>query len=754
MVTSSTQNTKTNLGITLIREIEAAIKRFNMYPAGHPASKNAAEIPFNTLKAMFSDTPQVIIGILEGKLAVNGKSVEGIGGRITLEEALTNLNLHSISITSEITLPDLQKFLEYFIGKTGGKIDWNNLEEFIAKNDISGIAVDELRYELVGKDQTIVDGDAFLGGGEGSGGSAAGVAVAELFADNPELILGLLADKNSAKKGISERYAHAIDFDKVTEDIESEIGDLSDEQMMKIITAGLKENIRDDVEYDEVDVQDTLFKINDLLEKRNKAELVPKVKKLAEDLHLIDDRFINMILDKKYSRKKLAFEELETAREALEQGAMLTGKMSLIAKRLEVYDDQTYTQDFIGSLVKKLNSDDEGWREVADGFDQVLEGAVESESDHCLEELYKKILESLKDYNLSDDRFQYYMDKAKKLMGWLSVEERLNNLNDLFDVVSVYTSKELMTSPDKRQAALDFYDRVGTNEFTGSLIKLLESKFEALNKLIFGILEHIQTQTVTLKLCEYLSYHDRAIRLFNIRLLSEFKELAPRAFELIISDKKLRDRPAGQNLLETEKWYKLRNIILICGNIATPEAIKILEGFVSDPDPRIAEEMILALEKIKAEKACTMITSYLYFNDSKIRLRAAVALANVGIDDYFGKLVEAFRQETEVQVQMIPIVARLGQEKSLPFFKQLLMDQKDSVWKSFLGKSSDDFKLHILSALKKIPSQKTLKLLSDYKQTFGKGLGSLFRSNRALVALEETQRSIETKLEHQAVQKK
>jgi HEAT repeat protein len=139
--------------------------------------------------------------------------------------------------------------------------------------------------------------------------------------------------------------------------------------------------------------------------------------------------------------------------------------------------------------------------------------------------------------------------------------------------------------------------------------------------------------------------------------------------------------------------------------------------------------MILALEKIKSEKSCELLTSYLYFNDSKIRHRAAVALGNIGDDRYLNRLIDAFGNENEMKDQLFPIIARLGREKALPFFRQLLLDQKDSAWKSFLGKSGDEIKMQILSALIKIPSQKTLKLLDDYKSSFSRGLGALFKNN-------------------------
>jgi hypothetical protein len=738
-ITAKTQD-KTDFAPVLIREIEAAIKRFNMYPAGHPASRSAAEIPYNTLKQILNEHPHVIISLLEGQLAVNGRHVEGIDSKTVILEALTALDLHSISLGGDLTLDDFQSFLKYFIGKTGGRITWNPLQEYISENSISGVAVNELRYELVGKDQTVVSSDAMILD-DGMAASLSG-----LFGDHPELILGLLVNKHSARAGIPEKYASCMDFSKLSDAIKDEIGELSDEQMMGIIVAGLKEYIGSASEYDEVDVQETLFKIADLLKKRNQAELLPKVRRLAEEINLIDRHYLDLILDKKHSRKRLAFDELEAVRENLSTGQITPEKMALIAKRLEIYGDKEYTGQYIKGLADQINSGNENWQALSSGFDSLLISAVESGSQNCLKELYDQILEKLKSFDTPPDKFGYFLKESEHLVVWLSEEENLPLLKELFDVISIYTSDDLVTSAEKRQAARDYYERVGTNEIAGRFIKMLDKKFEALNKVIFEVLKHLQTQAVAMKLCEYLSYSGRSIRLFVIRILSEYDWAAARSFEIILSDKKQSSRSPGQNLLPLEYWYKLRNIILISGNIATPEALKILEGFVSDPDPRIAEEMILALEKIKSEKSCELLTSYLYFNDSKIRHRAAVALGNIGDDCYLNRLIDAFGNENEMKDQLFPIIARLGREKVLPFFRQLLLDQKDSAWKSFLGKSGDEIKMQILSALIKIPSQKTLKLLDDYKSSFSRGLGALFKNNRLLAAVEDTRRAVLKKI--------
>jgi HEAT repeats/PBS lyase HEAT-like repeat len=740
MDTSAQINEVESFAPVLVREIEAAIKRFNMYPADHPASKSAAEIPYKTLKSAMHDDSQVILSIIEGKLGVNGKSLENIQGKSVLLETLTALNLSSISFGGDLSLKDFQTLLKYFIGKTGGKIEWNDLEEYLDSNSIIGVSVDEFRYELIGKDQTVVDENAVLGGEGG------GVSISSIFGDHPDLILGLLANKNSAREGISEEYAHAIDYEKLSDGLHEEMGNLSDSQIMNIIAAGLQNNIKDSGEYDEVDVQETLHNITEILEKRNQADLLPKVKKIAEELNLIDDRYLDMILDKKFSRKRLAYNELETAKEGLELGAHSVGTYNMIPKRLEIYGDDDYTKSYINNLFDSINEMGDNWNVVSEGLGQIVDGAVESDCSKCLDELYGQIKVNLSRFDLDDSCFELYLREAAKMIEWLSIEENLPKLIELFDVISVYTSKELVTSVDKRQFALDFYEQIGTNELTSNLYKQLEKKFEVNNRLTFDILKHMQTQTVALKLCDYISYPERSIRLFNIRILSELGIWAARAFQLTVTDLKLTERPAGEKILPEESWYKLRNIIMICGNIASPESIEILEGFLSDPDPRLAEEMIKALEKIKSEKACVMLTSYVYFDDSKVRLRAANALAAIGDDAYLSVVIDAFTREKENKAQLIPIIARLGQEKALPFFRNLLFGQKESLLKSFLGMSSDDLKIQILSALNKIPSKKALKLLDEYKSTIGGGFGSLFRSNKVLVAVENTRRSMQLKI--------
>ena len=175
-----------------------------------------------------------MISLMEGRLAVNGRPVEGLTGRIVLAEAIKALSISSISLSAELSLEKFQSFLKYFIGKTGGKIEWQSLQEHIIENKISGIGIDEFRYELVGKDQKVVDNSAALIGRKG------GMSIGGLFEEYPELILGLLANKQSAKDNIPSKYVSCIDFNRLSGLIEDEIKDLSDEQLMNIIAVGLK----------------------------------------------------------------------------------------------------------------------------------------------------------------------------------------------------------------------------------------------------------------------------------------------------------------------------------------------------------------------------------------------------------------------------------------------------------------------------------------------------------------------------------
>ncbi|MBD3382271.1 MAG: hypothetical protein GF404_08740 [candidate division Zixibacteria bacterium] len=724
---------------TLVREIEAAIKRFNMYPAGHPASKSAAEVPYQTLKKLLDEHKHVVLGLAEGRLALNGIPIEGLTGKIVVEEALKALNINSITFALEVSQDDFQKFLNYFVGKSGGKVEWNNLEEYIDQNSVSGISIDELRYELVGKDQAVVGKDAVVG----PGGKA--VPISSVLGDNPELVLGLLANKQSAQSGLAEKYSDAIDFDKLNQGIEEEISGLNDDQMMGIIVSSLRDHVNLSDDYDEVDMQEMLYNITEMLEKRNQAEMLPRIHKLAEELHLIDKKYIDLILDKRYSRKRLAFDELETTREDITAGKIDLEKFASIPKRFNIYEDEEYAKNYIRDLVYKVNSDSAPL-ELQTGFERLVASAVDNKSEVCLDELYNQVKIALSNFEQPPEKFDYYLRQAVKLTDWLCLGENLEKFKELLDVVRVYTSEELTTSLDKRQSSKDFIDQIGTNQLALNLVKQLEKNFESLNRKTFEVLKKLETQAVALRLCEYLTYSDRAIRLFIIRVLSEYKWASPLAFKLILADKNLLKRSGNEAFMSEESWRKTRNIVLVCGNIGGPEALEILEGLKQDPDPRLAEEMVLALEKIKTEKACAILSSYLYFNDSKIRLRAAQALGTIGNDTWLPNLTDAFSQAEDIRMQMIPIIASLGKEKALPFFRQILLDQKQSFLKSFLGKSSDEFVMQILSALIKIPSEKTLKLLDDYKKTFGRGLGALFQSNKLMVAIENVRRSIQKKL--------
>jgi hypothetical protein len=64
------KTTARHLGIDVLKEIDAAIKRLGMYPAEHPAAIKAAEKPFFTLREMFENTDHVTISQVGDKISI------------------------------------------------------------------------------------------------------------------------------------------------------------------------------------------------------------------------------------------------------------------------------------------------------------------------------------------------------------------------------------------------------------------------------------------------------------------------------------------------------------------------------------------------------------------------------------------------------------------------------------------------------------------------------------------------------------
>ncbi len=165
--------------------------------------------------------------------------------------------------------------------------------------------------------------------------------------------------------------------------------------------------------------------------------------------------------------------------------------------------------------------------------------------------------------------------------------------------------------------------------------------------------------------------------------------------------------------LEDEKWYVVRNIVGIMGELDNPRVINYLKRTIRHPDYRVRHETLTAVAKINSEESVDFMILALSDPDNKIQLaslrylaekkskRAFMAVENLIKD-------KNFRNKPPEQIrEIIEVYAILGQAKALPYIKSLLGK------KLLFGSAMDErLRIYAAGALGKIDQAEAVALLN------------------------------------------
>jgi hypothetical protein len=106
--------------------------------------------------------------------------------------------------------------------------------------------------------------------------------------------------------------------------------------------------------------------------------------------------------------------------------------------------------------------------------------------------------------------------------------------------------------------------------------------------------------------------------------------------------------PLLEDMVGDERWFVVRNMVGILGEIRSADAIEHFRRTIEHSDARVRRETILALGKVGGEESVPLLARGL--NDQEASLRAAAALG-LGL--------------TKMPTAVTPLLARLGQETDL-----------------------------------------------------------------------------------------
>jgi HEAT repeat protein len=195
----------------------------------------------------------------------------------------------------------------------------------------------------------------------------------------------------------------------------------------------------------------------------------------------------------------------------------------------------------------------------------------------------------------------------------------------------------------------------------------------------------------------------------RVRLMRLLKELGETAVE-----------PLKRSLLDP-RWYLVRNVVSVLGEIGDPGVAPAFLGLLSHPDPRVRKEVVQALGNIATSRAQEGVVQALEDDDESVRLKAVEVIQGLGASGAREKLRlvvsrSGGSRDAAVRTKALRALGNLAQEEDVGVF-EILLARKGL----FSKMESDDIRRTAVSSLagilERTRSPKALQLLQNVSRS-------------------------------------
>jgi HEAT repeat protein len=166
--------------------------------------------------------------------------------------------------------------------------------------------------------------------------------------------------------------------------------------------------------------------------------------------------------------------------------------------------------------------------------------------------------------------------------------------------------------------------------------------------------------------------------------------------------------------LNDERWYLVRNLLIILGKNIDHNSIKIVHQLVDHPHPKVRLEVIRNLFSYNPATANRQLLKELRNKDPEARL-AAIQIADLSRDPIVLSLLHknldiepASDTELKLKQQTIRTLAQIGDKKSIPILRRIL--QKQGL---FVSRRIKQLQAEIIQDLAEFPDASAEKLLNE-----------------------------------------
>ncbi|KPJ68610.1 MAG: hypothetical protein AMJ89_01580 [candidate division Zixibacteria bacterium SM23_73] len=713
----SIKTTTQHLEINILKEIGAAVKRMGMYPLEHPAAIKATEKPFLTLQEIFKDTDQVTISQVDDKIIVNGISVTGELLPERLKEEFQDQDINSLTFFNTLTKEELSKFLNFFVKPLGKNTPKRSLTEFLRKNKIGSIQVNELRYELVSDDEVVVKSGVL----EGADLKA---EISKIIKQDPGLVRDVLLNKPLEQESFKERLGTEVNLDQLTQGIQQQVKNLTDDEILSLLSSGLESTL---TESKGESKNSTLNKVanllNRLLENREREKLLPEVKKMLSGYRVLEDKCLDFVFDEKWLKSQAVLEEVMEMVDKLGKEGVDFERFMFLLDRVIDSEEQKIRLHIVDKLLSNLNSKSSETRRLSvlalkEILSRLISGKMEVEFVYLKDRLYDKIRDQLLPaYILKDST------ELVKIIFFEIIQRK--EFEEAKKIISEYNSRlsHEVSCPEQTREIAKYFLKEVSDKSTLSLLttQLKEGQPLQNTKTIEEILESLDKNKVAQELLEIFTADDRAARISSVRVLSKLGQSSITALSGLLSNVNSFSREEGTRLLLDEHWYKVRNAIYVLGNIPAPSSVEVMVKLNSDPDPRVRLEVIKALEKIGKEESVDALVTFLKDRDDQVRRNVITSLSIVGERRCLISLINHFHHNRKDNIFTLTAIGRIGGVETMRFLLKLLSEE-DSGIKHLPNRQKEEIRITALNILGRIGSDGSPQLgtpnLAEEIETF------------------------------------
>src|SRR4030067_3872852 len=211
----------------------AAIKKFSLYPPGHPAQATAIETPFDFLQSILNSQGRLVVSVMENRFVINEDTVPEDFTHNNFYSLFKSGPIKSIEIRPEITSEEFKTFLNYYAKKMTDRFYQKTLEEFINENGINGVFVNQLHYVAVSQKQEVISKTEKLR-------IDLKAQVAQSLKDNPQILRDILFGGELSPRELKDKYQLDVPLDKIAAVVQEEVIQMSDQDILNLAASKIK----------------------------------------------------------------------------------------------------------------------------------------------------------------------------------------------------------------------------------------------------------------------------------------------------------------------------------------------------------------------------------------------------------------------------------------------------------------------------------------------------------------------------------